>query len=159
MDPMTESITAVPKDLVVLAQHVLRNSRYPVEAYLFVREGVSFAADHLRLTETHDEDIEGTDRKFIRNRRHLTGQQLCEGLRLYAIAQYGMMCRTVLNNWGIYSTQDFGEIVYALIRLRILKKSSRDRKSHFDNVFDFETAFSNVDEIFCTPCLRCVTEH
>jgi uncharacterized repeat protein (TIGR04138 family) len=156
-ETMSESIAAIPKDLILLAQHVHHDPRYPVEAYLFVREGLSFAADHLRLAETCDlPEPEDTDRKPVRAKRHLTGQQLCEGLRLYAIAQYGLMCKTVLNSWGIHSTRDFGEIVFAMIRLRIMKKSSRDRKSHFDNVFDFDTAFNNVQEVFCTPCLRCV---
>ncbi|HMP79382.1 MAG TPA: hypothetical protein PKD54_08025 [Pirellulaceae bacterium] len=149
-------MAAIPNDLVLLARHVVRDSRYPVEAYLFVREGLSFAADHFRLAEVHDDHASDHERKSVRARRHLTGQQLCEGLRLYAIAQYGMMCKTVLHSWGIHSTRDFGEIVYAMIRMRILKKSSRDRKSHFDNIYDFDTAFSNVDDIFCSPCLRCV---
>ena len=49
--------------------------------------------------------------------RHITGQQLCEACRLYAIEQYGYLSKMVLANWGIHSTSDFGEIVYNLIRI------------------------------------------
>ena len=49
--------------------------------------------------------------------RHLTGQQLCEAIRLYALEQYGYMAQDVLKSWGITSTGDFGEIVFNLIRV------------------------------------------
>ena len=43
----------------------------------------------------------------------MTGQQLCEAIRQYALEQYGLMAQCVLNSCGVYTTGDFGEIVYA----------------------------------------------
>ena len=71
----------------------------------------------------------------------MTGQELCEAIRRYALQQYGYMARLVLKNWGIRSTGDFGEIVYNLIRIGCMRKTARDRREDFDDVYDFDTAF------------------
>jgi uncharacterized repeat protein (TIGR04138 family) len=73
--------------------------------------------------------------------RHVTGQELCEAIRRYALDQYGMMALTVLNSWGIRSTGDFGEIVFNLIRIGRMRKTKHDRREDFENVYDFATAF------------------
>ena len=70
----------------------------------------------------------------------MSGQQLCEALRQYALDQYGYMAKTVLNSWGIESTSDFGEVVYNMIREKLMKKSDSDRREDFDDVYDFEAA-------------------
>jgi uncharacterized repeat protein (TIGR04138 family) len=72
--------------------------------------------------------------------RHLTGQELCDAMRLYALDQFGYMAKCVLNQWGVKSTNDFGEIVYNLIGIGQMRKTHNDRREHFDNVFDFEEA-------------------
>ena len=70
--------------------------------------------------------------------RHVTGQQLCEAIRQYAVGQYGMLAKNVLNEWGIRSTSDFGEIVFNLIDIGQMKKTDSDRREDFDDVFDFD---------------------
>ncbi len=57
------------------------------------------------------------------------------------------MAKDVLNNWGVYSTSDFGEIVYNLIRIRQMKKSDNDRREDFDDCYDFDSAFDPVFEL------------
>ncbi len=106
--------------------------RYKLEAYKFVREGLGYAQDILRmgLDEAHAEKAES----------HITGQQLCEAIRHYALEQYGYMAKVVLGSWGINRTGDFGEIVYNLIGIGWMKKSDHDRREDFDDVFDFETS-------------------
>ncbi|MCA9215358.1 MAG: hypothetical protein KDB27_19970, partial [Planctomycetales bacterium] len=79
--------------------------------------------------------------------RHLTGQQLCEASRRYAIEQFGLLAKVVLNSWGIQSTGDLGEIVYNMIDAELMKKSSGDRREDFDDVFDFTAAFEEEFEI------------
>ena len=59
----------------------------------------------------------------------------------FALDQYGLMAKTVLNSWGIFSTSDIGEIVYNLIKIGCMRKTREDRREHFDNVYDFQTAF------------------
>ena len=71
----------------------------------------------------------------------MTGQQLCEACRLYAIEQYGYLAKIVLANWGIHSTSDFGELVYNLIRIEQMRKSENDRREDFDDVYSFDDAF------------------
>lgn len=75
--------------------------------------------------------------------RHVTGQQLCQGLRELALARWGRMARTVLRRWNITSTMDFGHIVYAQIELGQLQKVEEDSIDDFKNVYDFETAFES----------------
>lgn len=72
---------------------------------------------------------------------HLSGRELCEAVRQYALQQYGFLARQVLANWGIHSTSDLGEIVYNLIRIDVFKKSPSDRREDFNDVYDFEDAF------------------
>lgn len=72
---------------------------------------------------------------------HLTGQELCQALRQFAIDQYGLLAKSVLNSWGIFSTSDFGSIVYNIIDIGLMKKSENDRREHFDEVYDFQEVF------------------
>ena len=78
---------------------------------------------------------------------HLTGQQLSEAIREFALNQFGYMARIVLKNWGIESTSCFGDIVYNMIEIGLMKKSDQDRRSHFDNVYKFEAAFDEQFQI------------
>ena len=61
--------------------------------------------------------------------------------------QYGYMAKVVLNNWGLRTTGDFGEIVYNLIGIGWMKKSASDERAHFDNVYDFDEAFQEGFQI------------
>ena len=70
--------------------------------------------------------------------RHVTGQQLCVAICSLALEQYGYMAKCVLNSWGVYQTGDFGNIVFDLIKIGQMKKTDRDRREDFENVFDFD---------------------
>ena len=117
--------------------------RYPIGAYQFVQDALLFARSDLQLGETEPTDFGGepVDPAEPTEEQHLTGRQLCEAARQFALAQYGLLARSVLDNWGIRSTGDIGEIVYNLIRIGCFKKSKRDRREDFDHVYDFEEAF------------------
>ena len=143
-----------------LIQLVRTDDRYPIEAYLFVRESLAFAADSMELGAPSEGSLsaeQDTDLHQSRRERHLTGQELCESIRQYAINQYGFMAQIVLNRWGIFATQDFGEIVYRMIDAGIMKKSSRDRKSHFDDVFEFDSVFQDDFEMCSVTAARKLT--
>jgi uncharacterized repeat protein (TIGR04138 family) len=125
-----------------------QDSRYTIEAYQFVRDALSYAQDILGMGSEHDlEDELEQDPGQPRVERHLTGQQLCEAIRQYALEQYGYMAKVVLNRWGITKTGDFGDIVYNLIDVKLMKKSADDRREDFDDVYDFDTAFQQKFEI------------
>lgn len=135
------------RDEVISLHRLLRKDpRYPLDAYLFVREALSFAADELNLGSAQfeapilDIEVQPSDEEGIVE-RHLTGQELCEAIRQYAINQFGYMAQVVLGNWGIRSTGDFGDIVYNMIEVGLMKKSPQDCRTHFDDVYDFEEVF------------------
>ena len=116
-----------------------QDRRFKIDAYQFVREGLSFAQEVLHMgEESPPPDAEDVDAP---PERHLTGQQLCLAIREYASEQYGLMAKTVLNSWGIYSTSDIGDIVYNLIEVKLMKKSEDDRREDFNDVYDFDQAF------------------
>ncbi len=85
-----------------LAQIELKDTRYQREAYLFVRD----ALDHTQKAINRDKSA---------TPRHVTGQQLLEGIRSFTLAQFGPMSLTVLSEWGIHRCEDFGEMVFNLI--------------------------------------------
>ena len=111
------------------------DKRFKLEAYQFIRESLQYAHEHL------DEIGGDTSQQNPDEPKHLTGQQLCEACRLYAIEQYGYLAGVVLASWGLHSTSDFGELVYNLIRIEQMRKSDSDRREDFDDVYDFRDAF------------------
>ena len=132
------------KKLHPIVELLQQDQRYHIEAYQFVREALSYAQDVLEPTPLPQQDEEGP---VEIHGHHITGQQLCEAIRQYALDQFGFMAKTVLNNWGVTCTGDFGEIVYNLIRIKHMKKSDSDRREDFDDVYDFATAFDPIFEL------------
>ena len=118
-----------------LAGVLARDSRYTIGAYAFVFESLEHTK-HLRKAAR----IKARTR---RNRAsgHVTGQELCLGLRDLSLKQYGLMAVTVLTQWGIRSTSDVGEVVYNLIASGDFEKTPGDSRTDFDNVFDFDDDF------------------
>lgn len=112
-----------------------QDQRYHIEAYQFVREALAYAQEIMKLPGEGEE-----------GEHHISGQQLCEAIRKYALEQFGFMAKTVLNSWGVHGTCDFGEIVYNLIRIKHMKKSDSDRREDFNDVYDFASAFEPVFE-------------
>ncbi|TRZ94919.1 hypothetical protein D4R78_05120 [bacterium] len=104
----------------------LKDDRYKPDVYEFTLQALHFTQQRLKK--------EG----------HISGQELSQGLRDFSIEQYGPMARTVLNHWGIFKTQDFGNIVFNMIDARLLSKSESDSLEDFKDVYDFKTAFSNI---------------
>jgi len=116
--------------------------RYPLEAYLFVFEALRYAQDELGMgAEAPTEPLPDDQPDEATADRHVSGRELCEAIRLYALDQYGLMAKLVLNQWGIRGTGDFGEIVFNLIRVGQMRKTPADARVDFDDVFDFDVAF------------------
>jgi uncharacterized repeat protein (TIGR04138 family) len=115
-----------------------RDRRYHRDAYFFVFEALRFAQEQLGMGGMRPADAE------CEEERHITGQQLCEAIRQYAIQQYGMLAKNVLNEWGVHTTGDFGEIVFSLIDIGQMKKTDTDRREDFVNVFDFDDGLKDA---------------
>jgi len=111
-----------------LAQIVREDPRYPEDAYLFLREGLDFTIKLLQKPP------EGPG-------RHVTGGELLDGLRQYALQEFGPLARRVLATWGIRHTEDFGNLVFNLVGKGVLGKTAEDRLEDFAGGYDFDDAF------------------
>ncbi|MGO8903044.1 MAG: Minf_1886 family protein [Isosphaeraceae bacterium] len=139
-----------------LARVIARDSRYPIESYAFVLESLKRARTHKlqELRKRGDRDRASRPRKRAQpapapapageaetdQPGHVTGGEVCQAARRLALRYYGLMAITVLNQWGIRSTSDIGEIVFNLIASGDLDKTPSDKRSDFDDVFDFAKA-------------------
>lgn len=77
----------------------------------------------------------------MRETRHISGQELVDGVRDLAMDRFGPLARTVLEHWGVHATDDLGQIVFALVDIGILVKQDDDRPEDFVDLFDFEEVF------------------
>jgi uncharacterized repeat protein (TIGR04138 family) len=123
-----------------LDQIVQKDTRYHRDGYLFVRE----ALDHTQKlvnkgakSESRAAAEELTEGKV----RHVSGQELLAGIRDYALEQFGPMTLTVLNEWGVRRSEDFGEIVFNMVENHLLAKTKKDSREDFKDGYDFEEAF------------------
>lgn len=173
---MSSKTTYTLQDLV---RHV---GCYPEDAFLFVRDGLHYAAisvhgpesDAHRILQQYLVDHELDWGQFRRKyesgelpaelvaaveavggpsklNRHITGRDLCWGLRNLALAQWGALAQLVLGSWGIYSTADFGRIVFGFIDFQLMQKQDHDRLEDFQDVFDFADAFDRSYQIPWPP--------
>jgi uncharacterized repeat protein (TIGR04138 family) len=106
-----------------------KDDRYAPDAYFFIREALDFAVKYFKKPSDGP-------------KRHVTGQELLDGIRQYALREYGPMALRVLDDWGIACTGDFGEIVFNLVDLGRLGKTDTDTPSDFADGYDFHEAFA-----------------
>ena len=112
----------------VLDQILAKDSRYTREAYDFVGEALEFTMQLLKKPAQGPE-------------RHISGQDLLDGIRQYALRQYGPMAKEVLGHWGIRRCEDFGEIVFNLVEKQVLGRTEKDSRDDFKGGYDFDEAF------------------
>lgn len=120
VDPPNKTLSQVFKD----------DGRYSIQAVQFVREGYSYTVSKL-----------GAEPSLSRTERHVSGEQLCDGLRQLALQRWGLMAGSVLAHWNIKTTGDFGEIVFIMVNSGHMKKQPTDQLDDFDGVFDFDEVF------------------
>ena len=116
------------------------DKRYRPEAYEFMMQALHFTQGKLK------------------RKGHLTGRELSEGLREFAIEEFGPMARTVLEHWGLHSTEDFGNIVFNMIDKKLLSKTEEDTREDFRNLYDFNDAFEGVLRESVLKALEDLTE-
>ena len=110
------------------------DSRFHRRAYEFVR----LNSRPIRSSELRKRDTATRTDKS----RHVSGRELVEGLRVFALDQFGPMAKTVLNSWGVNNCRDFGDIVFNLIEYKVFSKTgTTDRQEDFESIYDFDEAF------------------
>jgi len=107
---------------------VATDPRYARDAYVFLRDALDF-------TTKQQKKIKGTAV------RHVAGPELLEGVRQYALKEFGPMVITVFSYWGIRCCEDIGHMVFNLIGAGIFGKTEEDSLEDFKNVYDFEATF------------------
>ena len=119
-----------------IEQIVKRDPRYPRDAYHFIRESLDFTIKQFKKDATGAE-------------RHVSAHELLDGIRLYALQQFGPLARTVLNYWNLYQCEDIGEVVYNMVNTRILKTTEKDSRNDFQGGYNFEETFCKPFEPIC----------
>ncbi len=105
-----------------------KGGTYDERAYLFLLAGIEYIQTRLEV------------------RRHVSGQELAWACRDFAIKQFGLLARDVLNHWGVTATRDFGRIVYTLVEAGLLVTQPGDSEADFIGVYDFHEAFDEAYE-------------
>ena len=101
----------------------------------YQRDGYIFLRDALDYTTKQQKKVKGV------SVRHVTGPELLDGVRQYALKEFGPMVMTVFDSWGIRSCEDIGHMVFNLIGAGVFGKTEQDSIEDFKNVYDFEEAF------------------
>jgi uncharacterized repeat protein (TIGR04138 family) len=102
------------------------DGRFSPQALKFVYEGLGYTA-----------------KKTAARRTHVSGQNLCKGLKELAVEKWGRLAMLVLNTWGVKTTRDFGEIVFSLIKHKWMSAQPTDSIDDFNDVYDFKTVFKD----------------
>lgn len=112
----------------VLEKILAKDPRFHRDAYHFLRE----ALDHTQkqIGKANSGQV-----------RHVTPQELLDGIRQFGIQQFGPMAVTVFEEWGIHNCRDFGEIVFNMVESGLLAKTETDTRDGFQNGYDFTDAF------------------
>ena len=105
-----------------------QDPRFARDAYHFTREALDYTQ---KLISRENKGAV----------RHVTGQELLEGIRQFALQQYGPMTVTVLDEWGVKNCLDFGEIVFNMVESGLLQKTEKDTREDFRQGYDFTDAF------------------
>jgi len=105
-----------------------QDPRFSRDAYHFTREALDYTQ---KLISRENKGAV----------RHVTGQELLEGIRQFALQQYGPMTMTVLEEWGVNNCRDFGEIVFNMVESGLLAKTEKDTREDFRKGYDFTDAF------------------
>jgi uncharacterized repeat protein (TIGR04138 family) len=102
-----------------------RKGHYHAEAYVFVLQSLERVLTGLQ------------------QRRHISGEELLDGIREHATERFGPMAKDVLNSWRVHSTLDIGHVVFHLVEAGLLSKTRQDSLSDFIDRYDFAEVFED----------------
>lgn len=113
-------------ELMALARS---DDRYAFEAYEFLCHALSFTSEGVNGPPTEESAGDATI-------RHVSAEQLLEGVRRFALEQFGLMTPTVFREWGVATTADLGIMVKRLIEVGLWHRSPNDRFDCFEDGYD-----------------------
>ncbi len=106
-----------------------QDSRYRLEAYVFLFD----ALDKTVKSAARDKETGAS--------RHVSGQELLDGMRIHASRTFGPLAAQVWRTWGIKSTLDWGQIVFNLVENELLRRQETDSLDDFRDGYDFDEVF------------------
>jgi len=112
----------------VIDSVIEKDVRYGKGAYYFVRGALDYTLKSLKK-----EGVSGDS-------KHVSGQQLLDGIQAFALEQFGPLAYTVFEHWGLQNSRDFGNIVFNLIEVGVLGKNDQDDIADFEQGFDFKAS-------------------
>jgi uncharacterized repeat protein (TIGR04138 family) len=107
---------------------VATDQRYQRDAYVFLRDALDYTTKQQKKSKGAAV-------------RHVAGPELLEGVRLYALKEFGPMALTVFSYWGVERCEDIGQMVFNLIGAGIFGKTEQDSLEDFKSVYTFHEAF------------------
>jgi uncharacterized repeat protein (TIGR04138 family) len=113
-----------PPMIQALRQLVSEEKAYPINAYVFLYQA---------LDRTQN---------MVGVRRHVTGQELLEGVRELAIELFGPLTLMVFKHWNLTCSEDFGRMVFHLVERELMGKTDEDKLEDFSSNYDFQEAFA-----------------
>jgi uncharacterized repeat protein (TIGR04138 family) len=112
-----------------------RDGRFRREAYGFVMAALGATVQALP-----------DERRTNLATRHLSGQELLQGVIRLARQEFGRFAPVVFREWGIASGEDIGSIVFQLVESRQLSARREDSIEDFRGGLDlFATLTANLD--------------
>ena len=109
--------------------------RYSYEAYEFVCEAVTYTQDRLGRLPVEDDPPDAD--------YHVSGAELVRGTCELACEEFGLMAGVVFRQWGIFASDDVGELVFRLINGGMLSQSDEDDPADFRGLFDLDKALAD----------------
>lgn len=103
---------------------ISNDKRYKADAYEFVMQALAFTQKKLKKND------------------HVSGKEILTGIKGFALEQYGPLTKALMEYWGIYTTIDFGNIVFNMINMGLMKKTEDDSLDDFKDGYDFKEAFN-----------------
>ena len=101
------------------------NSPYKAEAFVFVAVALSHARTQLDCP----------------SQSHVSSAELLEAFKRLAIDLFGKGAKTKLASWGIFRTEDIGDVVFRLGEANPFEKSSQIARDDFHDSYNFNKAF------------------
>ena len=106
-----------------------RDPRFDPEAYAFISDAVLYTT----------RKMESGSRT---SKRHISGRELLDGIKEFAMQQFGPIAPEVLRHWGMNDSMAIGHVVFNMVNNQLLGKTREDTIEDFRNGFDFDMEFA-----------------
>lgn len=117
-----------------------QDGRYRREAYFFVVAALGLTVQAMPA-----------ERRADPQRRHLSGEELLEGVIALARREFGSLAGTVFQEWGVHSSEDVGVIVFQLVESGELSAQPDDSLEDFRRGPELMRALAPEDRAASAP--------